>query len=314
MRKIVEKESVLIILGVLIAIASILVPGFATVANLENILVQSGVLGALALGEALVLLSGNLDLTPGAVVSLCSVVTAFFMRYSMAAGIAVGIMSCLAIGTASGLLTSKARMPSLMVTLGMMGIARSASLLISQGKSVTGVKAGFQYLSAGMVAGIPMPFILILLSTVLLSVLLRLTRWGRGVYAGGGNEVAAFYSGIRTDAVKLQVFIAASAFYALGGLIYTSRISSGTPEGGVGYELDAITAAVLGGIHLLGGRGRIRNVLAGALILTVIANLMNLKGISAYTQQVIKGFIFIGIVAGRGFLSRLSLKGSVSGA
>ncbi len=312
MRKIVESESVLLLLACLFALAAVFVPGFATLANVRNILVQSGVLGALAVGAGLILLSGNLDLTPGSVVSLCSVVTALFMRFSTPAGILAGVLSCLAVATLSGLIVSKGRMPSLMVTLGMMGVARSAAMLISGGKSVTGVRAGFNALSGGLLAGIPVPFLAVLLGVAAMAFLLRRTRWGRGVYALGGNEQGAYYSGIRTDRLKFQVFLIASLFYALAGLIYTSRISSGTPEGGVGYELDAITAAVLGGIHLMGGRGRIRNVLAGTLILAVIANLMNLKGITAYSQMVIKGFIFIAIVGSRTFITRLASRKSVA--
>jgi ribose/xylose/arabinose/galactoside ABC-type transport system permease subunit len=304
MRKILDEESVWIILVVLVVVAAIMVPDFSTKNSAQNILTRSGVIGALAIGSGMVLLSGNLDLSPGSIVALCSVVTSFFMRQSIVLGILVGFCTCLGFGTLAGILVSKAKIPSLMATLGIMGIARSLAFYFSDGLTVSGVKEGFTFLGNGSFLGIPIPIIAVVLGVACMTFLLKYTIWGRNIYATGGNEVSAFYSGIRTDKVKIIIFILASVFYALGGLIYTARISSGTPEGGVGYELDAITTAVLGGIYLFGGRGKLRNILAGALILSVIETLMNLRGISAYTQQVVKGCLFIAVVGLRGFISR----------
>jgi len=310
MKKIIQKESVWIILVGLVVFSIVIVPDFATGTNIWNILCQSGIIGALTIGESLILLSGNLDLSPGALVALCSVVTTYSMRSSMTLGILVGLGTCIGIGSISGLLVSRLKIPSLIATLGTMGIARSLAFTISGGLTVSGVKKSFAYLGSGSILHIPIPIILVILSVACMSFVLKYTVWGRNVYAIGGNEYSAFFSGIRVDKIKLSVFVLAGLFYAIGGLIYTSRISSGTPEGGVGYELDAITASVLGGISLFGGRGKIRNSLAGALILSIIANLMNLKGISPYSQGIIKGILFVVIVGLRKFLSRSYLESS----
>jgi ribose/xylose/arabinose/galactoside ABC-type transport system permease subunit len=279
------------------------VPDFFTVENIQNFLVASAIVGSLSVGAALVLISGSIDLTPGSIVALCSVLAAYFTRFSILLAVLVGIAGSLLIGTATGLLASKARIPALLATLGMMGIARSGALYFANGLTISTHHPGLQLFSEAKLLGVPLPFYTVLASIVLMSLVLNYSKWGRGVYAVGGNEQSAFYSGIRTGRIKLQLFIVASVFYGIGGLLYTGRVNSGNPEGGVGYELDAITAAVLGGIDLRGGRGRIRNVIIGALILAIISNIMNLLGISAYYQQITKGLLFIAIVGVRVLLS-----------
>jgi ribose/xylose/arabinose/galactoside ABC-type transport system permease subunit len=303
MKKFLENEIGLLLLLVLFVISAFVVPDFFTVENIQNFLVASAIVGSLSIGAALVLLSGNIDLTPGSIVALCSVLAAYFTRFSIVLAVFAAIASSLIIGTATGLLASKARIPALLATLGMMGIARSGALFFANGLTVSTRHSGLQMFSEGKLLGVPLPFYTVLVSIVLMSLILNYSKWGRGVYAVGGNEQSAFYSGIKTGRIKLQLFMVASVFYGIGGLLYTGRINSGNPEGGVGYELDAITAAVLGGIDLRGGRGRIRNVIIGALILAIISNLMNLLGISAYYQQITKGLLFIAIVGVRMLLT-----------
>ncbi len=304
MKELIENEIGLLLLLVLFALSAFFVPDFITVGNIQNILVASGIVGSLSIGAALVLLSGNIDLTPGSIVAFSSVLTAYCTRYSIWLAVLVGLSSSILIGSISGLLTSKARIPALLATLGMMGIARSGALFFANGLTISTHHAGLQNFSEAKLVGIPLPFYTIFIGIAVMAFVLRYTRWGRSVYAVGGNQASAFYSGIRTDRVKLQLFIIASVFYGIGALLYTGRINSGNPEGGVGYELDAITAAVLGGIDLRGGRGKIRNVIIGALILTIISNIMNLLGISAYYQQITKGLLFIAIVGVRGIISK----------
>ena len=304
MKELLENEIGLLLLAVLFALSAFFVPDFLTVESIQNILVSSAIVGSLSIGAALVLISGNIDLTPGSVVALVSVFTAFFTRYSILLAVLVGLGTSLLIGTCTGLLTSKARMTALLASLGMMGIARSGALFFANGLTIATEHPGLEQFSEAKLAGIPLPFWVVFVGVFLMAFLLRYTRWGRAVYALGGNEESAFYSGIRTDQVKIQLFLLAGAFYGIGGLLYTGRINSGNPEGGVGYELDAITAAVLGGIDLRGGRGRIRNVIVGALVLAIISNMMNLLGISAYYQQITKGFLFITIVGIRGIISK----------
>ena len=304
MKELIENEIGLLLFVVLFVLSASFVPHFFTVGNMQNILVASGIVGSLSIGAALVLLSGSIDLTPGSVVALVSVTTAYFTRYNILLAVVAGVLSSLLIGTTSGLLTSKAGIPALLATLGMMGIARSAALYFADGLTVSMHHPGLQIFSESRLAGVPLPFYAVFFGIVVMTLVLSYTRWGRGVYALGGSRESAFYSGIKTDRIKLQVFVVASLFYGIGGLLYTGRINSGNPEGGVGYELDAITAAVLGGIDLRGGRGKMRNVIIGALILTTISNAMNLLGISAYYQQITKGVLFVTIVGLRVIISK----------
>jgi ribose transport system permease protein len=203
--------------------------------------------------------------------------------------VAIGV----ALGLFNGALVAWGRMPAIIVTLATMGIARGIGLIYSGGYPISGVPSWISWFGVGRIGIIPVPVIIMVIIYTVAWVLLQRTAFGRQVYAIGGNETAAKLSGVRTQRIKLYVFAISGLTSAVAAIVLTGRLMSGQPNAGVGFELDAIAAVVLGGTAIAGGRGLILGTLIGAVLLGILNNGLNLVGINPYLQDVIKGFIIL---------------------
>ncbi|MFN8468059.1 MAG: ABC transporter permease [Caldilineaceae bacterium] len=295
---------VLILLGMLIAM-TFLSPAFLTARNLLNIVRQISVMGLIAIGVTMVIITGGIDLSSGSVLALAAVVaTSLAQRLDWAeikfpgldVPVFVPILAALAVGAVCGLvngsLIARFKIPPFIATLGMMTVARGFALIYSE-RPVSGLKDSYTYIGQGEPFGIPVPILILALVAITAHVLLNNTRFGRHIYALGGNEQAARISGINIGRVKIGVYTIAGLLAGLSGLVLSSRIGSGQPGLGLGYELDAIASAVIGGTSLSGGIGTIWGTIVGALIIGVLNNGLDLLNVSAYWQTIVKGSIIV---------------------
>jgi ribose/xylose/arabinose/galactoside ABC-type transport system permease subunit len=278
---------------------SILRPGFLTVSNLINLVRQISINGILAVGVTFVLLTGGVDLSLGSLVALTGVAAASFAhpgQFPVIVPVAIGLLAGAACGVVNGVVITLGRVAPFIATLGMMTAARGLALLISEGKPVSNLSAGFTLLGSGQVLGAPVPVLVLCLVVLAASVVLRKFRMGRYIYAVGGNQSAARASGVRVNRVKMFAYTVCGALAGLAGVVLAARITTGQPNAGVGYELDAIAAAVIGGTSLSGGTGGAGGTVLGALLMGVINNGLDLLNVPSYYQQIVKGVIIVGAV------------------
>lgn len=283
--------TVLIFIGIVL-LASLTSDAFLTVANLTNVLRQVVVVSLLACGVTFVIILGQIDVSLGAVVALTGTIAASVMSMTgsitlaLLAGVAIGVL----VGLINGFVITRFGIPSFITTLAMTTVARGAVLLYTGGIPVSDL-GNFGVIGQGSVGPVPIS-VLILLAVLFVSwVLLNRTKFGRYVYATGGNSKAALASGIDTKKITTKAFVYSGVLTAIGGIVLMSRINSGQPAGGVGYEFDAITAVVVGGTSLMGGTGTIMGTMIGSMIIGVINNILNLLNVSSYWQQIAKGLI-----------------------
>ena len=276
---------------------AILSPDFLTIANLFDVMRQVSINAIIAFGMTLVILLGGIDLSVGSILAVSSLVIALLMKAGDATALAtlIGVLCGAVMGAANGLLVTKGRVAPFIATLGMMTLLRGVALVLCQGSPVSGFSGQiFSALGGGYLARlIPLPVVWMLLLFAILWFVLDRTVFGRHIYATGGNSEAAALSGVNVDRVQILVYTLSGLTAAIAGVILTSRLDSAQPTAGAGYELDAITAVVLGGTSLAGGRGWIFGTLLGALLIGVLNNGLNLIGISAFYQQVIKGSVIL---------------------
>lgn len=277
-------------------VLSLLTPGFFSIQNTTIILRQVSINGILAIGVTFVIISGGIDLSLGSVVAFTGVVAALFAHpgeHPLIVALGMAILAGLAIGGVNGLAVTRGKVAPFIVTLGMMTIARGLALLASDGRPVTGLSDSFNYIGGGSVLGVPIPVLIFGAIILLSSFILNKTRLGRYLYAVGGNEKAAYASGIRVNSVKVLSYMICSGLAAIAGIVLASRITTGQPNAGLAYELDAIAAVVIGGTSLSGGIGSIGGTVLGVLLIGVINNGLDLLNVSSYYQQIIKGAIII---------------------
>lgn len=289
-----------ILLVVALSFAS---PYFLRMNNILNVLRQASVNALLAIGMTFVILTGGIDLSVGSVLAFGGVVAASLASDAiygpvvnpfMAAG--AGLLGGLLLGSVNGLFVSKWRMPAFVVTLGMLSMARGFTFIYTDGMPVPRIDESFLVFGQGRFLGIPLPVVILAVVFAISWVVLYKTRYGRYIYAVGGNEKSAKISGVNTRLIVFTVYVISGALSALGGIILTARTTAGLPQAGQAYELDAIAAVVIGGTSLSGGQGTLSGTLIGALLIGVINNGLDLLGVSSYFQQVIKGAIIIGAV------------------
>jgi ribose transport system permease protein len=288
--------------GILLAmwlVLSRLSPYFFTVDNLFEITVQAAVIALIAVGQTFVILSAGIDLSVGSVLAATTVVAAMAMDrgYGLTAGILAGLLCGAAFGAANGVAIGKLGIPPFIATLGMMGIARGFALIVTQGIPVFNLAPGFEVLGQGRVAGvIPVPTLTTLGLYLIGYLILSRTRLGRYTYSIGSNLQATVFSGVNVARYLILIYTVSGLTTAVAGLTEASRIGSGQPAGGVGYELDSIAAVVIGGTSLFGGEGNLFASLVGALIIATLRNGLNVLGVYAFWQQVATGAILIAAV------------------
>ena len=271
---------------------------FLSVTNLTNVARQVSINGILAVGVTFVLLTAGVDLSLGSVVALSGVACAIFAHpgeHPVIVPIAVGLLTGAACGLVNGVLVTRGGVAPFIVTLGMMTIARGLALILSGGRPVANMSESLTSL-AGDVWGVPIPVLCFGGVAALAWFFLRDFRLGRHLYAVGGNENAARAAGISVERVKLFAYVVCGLLTGLAGVVLAARITTGQPNAGQAYELDAIAAVVIGGTSLSGGVGTITGTLLGVLLIGVINNGLDLQGVSSYYQAVIKGVIIVGAV------------------
>ena len=270
---------------------------FLTVDNLSTVARQVSINAIIAIGMTFAILTGGIDLSVGAVMALAGTLMAGLMKYyglDPWLAILIGLCSGVAFGALNGFLTAYGKMPPIIVTLGAMIIAKGLALIYTSGYPISGLPDSFAFWGREYLFGIQVPIILMVVLYLIFYIVLNHMPFGRYVYSLGGNEEAARLSGLRVKYYKLLVYVISGFTASFAGLIFTSRVMSGQPNAGVGFELDAIAAVVLGGASIAGGRGMIIGTLIGAMMLGVLNNGLNLLGISPYVQYVVKGLIIWG--------------------
>jgi inositol transport system permease protein len=292
-------------LGLAAALAVIFValalarPNFLTVSNLVNLVRQISINGVLAVGVTFVLLTGGVDLSLGSLVALAGVMAATFAHpgdYPVIAPVLMGLATGAGCGALNGVVITRARIAPFIVTLGMMTAARGAALVASGGRPVSNLSRSFTTLGGGDLFGVPIPILILAAVAACAHLFLKNFRLGRYIYAVGGSENAARASGLNVEGVKLFAYTLSGAMAGLAGVVLAGRITTGQPNAGVGYELDAIAAVVIGGTSLNGGVGGIGGTVLGALLMGVINNGLDLLNVSSYYQQIVKGAIIVGAV------------------
>jgi len=320
-KDLIKRLQPLIALVLLVVALALLSDRFLTFANERNILLQISVNLCLSIGMTLVILTGGIDLSVGAMLALAGAVGAGLLKNgltlkalgvvlqftpfgAMVAGIAVGF----ALGLFNGIAITRFKLPPFVATLGMLSIGRGLTMLWTGGFPITDLGAQFGFIGAGFWLGIPMAVWISAALVAIFYVVSQRTTLGRYIYAVGGNEKATAYSGVDVERVKLWVYALCGALAGVAGLIVTARLDAADPKAGLGYELDSIAAVVIGGISLSGGRGSIFGTVLGCLIIGVLNNGLFLLDVSPFWQQVVKGFVIIAAVA----LDKMGARGRTS--
>ncbi|EEX40046.1 ribose ABC transport system permease protein RbsC [Vibrio furnissii CIP 102972] len=294
----IEQKS-LIALLFLIVVVSFLNPNFFTFDNLMNILRQTSVNAIIAVGMTLVILTAGIDLSVGSVLALCGAFAASLIAMEVPVLVAVptALLAGAVLGGISGIIIAKGKVQAFIATLVTMTLLRGVTMVYTDGRPIstgfTDTADAFAWFGTGYALGIPVPVWIMVVVFAAAWYLLNHTRFGRYVYALGGNESATRLSGINVDRVKIGVYAICGLLSALAGIIVTSRLSSAQPTAGMGYELDAIAAVVLGGTSLMGGKGRIMGTLIGALIIGFLNNALNLLDVSSYYQMIAKAVVIL---------------------
>lgn len=297
MGRFITKNSPLFILAALCIVLAIVSPTFRSSGNLQGVAQRTAVVGVMAIGQLAVILTAGIDLSVGSVAALGGVVGCKAMvdyGVPVIPGIIIGAGVGLLCGLINGLLVAKGRIPPFIVTLGMMMVARGFTLIFSGAIAVSGLPAGFAWL--GGARGWWLPTGLMFGFAAVFAVALNFTRFGRSLYALGGNSEAARLSGIPVDRVRIAAFAISGACAGFAGMMLASRTSIASPTGGEMYELYAIAACVIGGASLMGGEGGAFAAIAGALIMTVLRNFCNLQNINVHWQQILVGALLIALV------------------
>lgn len=291
-----KNYGIFVVFIVLVILLMILSPNaFAKPRNLINVVKQASINGVLACGMMFVIIAGGIDLSAGSVVALSGVVAAYLAQMQ-GIPIILPILGALGTGALIGLINgfgaAYAELPPFIITLATMSIVRGAALILSGGSPVFGLQEQFEGIAGISLANvIPILVLYFLLIAVLSGFILNKTVFGRHVYAIGGNSITAKVSGINVKSMLLRVYVICGVFSGIAGLLIASRTMQGSPTVGVGYEMDAIAAVVIGGVSMSGGSGKWYGTIIGALLLALISNGLDILGVSSNFQQIIKGII-----------------------
>ena len=291
-----------IALGIIIAL---LEPRFFSLNNMLNVFRQTSVNALIAAGMTFVILTGGIDLSVGSIFALSATIGALMMKlgFGVEVSVLVTLLVGVILGMTNGILVGYLKLQAFIATLITMTFARGLTYIVSNGIPVTMNQSinGFDrysYIGGGYFLGIPVPVIVTMILYAICYWILKQTKFGRYTYAVGDNEKASVLAGIKTEKIKVVIYSICGFTSALAALVLTSRLASAPPTAGTGYELDAIAAVVLGGTSLNGGKGSILKTLLGALIISVLANILNLLNVSSYYQMLTKALVILLAVVG----------------
>lgn len=289
------KYKSLIGLLILCVIITFVTPSFLTIANITNVFTQVSVNAIIAVGMTFVILTGGIDLSVGSTLAISGALSASIIKSTGNIFLAV-IVSAIAgilIGAINGVLIAKGKLQAFIATLATMTIFRGITLVLTDGTPISKLPEVFMAIGNAKIGFVPVPVIIMIVFAIIGIFVLSQTRFGRYLYALGGNEESAKLSGINTDKIKILTYTISGFAASIAGVIITSRIGSASPNAGTGFELDAIAAVVIGGTSLAGGEGRISGTIIGALVIGVLNNGLNLMNVSPFYQSIVKGIVIL---------------------
>lgn len=303
-KKIFRMHMMEIILLVICIIVAFTAPGFFSAPNFLGILRSAAFKGVIAFGMTMVIICGEIDLSISSTVAISGIITASVAGALDSAGImplSVGVIVgmlvalCVAVllGAFSGFIRVKFQIPTFIITLAMMNVVYGAAALLSKGFPVTTLPPWFNVFGAGNVLGIPVPAIILIIVFLIVNVIMSYTTFGRSVYAAGGNPESARLSGVNVKKVKILVMIGVQVLAALGGMMNSSQVMSGTHNFGKGWEMDVIASVIIGGASLNGGIGKVKGTFIGIIFLGVLLNGMTLLNVNEYVQYIVRGALIL---------------------
>lgn len=290
--------SVVVVFLFIVIICSFAAPKFFTINNFMTIFRGCATVGIIALGMTFVLITGGIDLSAGANFASCGLILIFLQGLQTIPLIFCVLIACLAgmaVGFINGTIISKAKIPPFIVTLAMQITIRSIVMYISKGSTVRGVKdIAFTNIGNGSLFGVPIPFLIFIALAILIHMLLSHTKFGTYVYALGGNETAARYTGVKVDSIRVAVYMLIGFLIGLASMVEVSRMASiSSTVSGVDYELEAVTSAVVGGTSFAGGKGKIIGTVIGAILMSIISNMLIHLNVSVYLSGAVKGLVIL---------------------
>jgi ribose transport system permease protein len=290
-----EQASLVIALIVLCLITTILTPVFLTTTNLMNVLRQTSLTAITGFGMVMIILMGEIDLSVGSTQAVVGVITVWVLNATGSVFLAVlsGLLTGAFLGLINGFLVTKAKLNSLIATLGTLAIYRGAAYVSTNAVSIQAKVSAFETLGTGFIGPLPIPVVIMILLFAAFYYVLNHTTFGRYLYAIGGNVNASRLSGLPVDRMKLWVYVMGSVFAALSAIILASRMFSGQPNAGSGFELQVVSAVILGGISLTGGVGTLTGAFIGMLILGVLSNALILLNVSSFYHDIARGLVII---------------------
>lgn len=284
------------VLILMIALASIFSPYFLDIYNLQSLIRDLAFIGMIGIGQSLLLLIGELDLSVGKIASLCGIMSGMMMMHwgwnpylSLIGALIFGFI----LGTINGLIISKLRLNAMVATIGMSGVYGGINLVLTKGKAITGIPSTIHFLGKGNLGPIPLPFVFTIIVLILVLFLVKKTKTGRYIYAIGNNKEAAKILGIKVDKIRVMIYGIVGLISSLAGILYVARLGSAQSSIGENWPMNSIAASVIGGVALTGGIGNPAGALIGAAIISIIQNMIVLFGVSVYWQSAVSGFVVV---------------------
>jgi ribose/xylose/arabinose/galactoside ABC-type transport system permease subunit len=301
-----QRRGAIVVLILVVAVSSVVFDNFLTEQNLENIVLQGAFLGLIVVGMTFVIISGGIDLSVGSMAGLGGILAALTVPVSWPLALILPPLACGLIGLGNGLLIARAKMAPFIVTLaGLLGIRGLALALAGEQPIGIDGSSPFDWFGQGQILGISVPVIFVIIAFAVGGLVLARTSYGRIIFAIGGSEESARLMGLPVDRTKVIAYTTSGALAGFAGALLAARLSAGDPNAGLAWELDAISAVVVGGTLLTGGAGTMSGSLAGVLLLSILQNLINQLGtLGSYAQQVVSGFFLIVVVVVQAYLSR----------
>ena len=301
-----QKRGAIVVLILVVVVSALAFDNFLTAQNLQNIVLQGAFLGLIVVGMTFVIISGGIDLSVGSLLALGGVIAAQTVQVFWPLALILPPLACGLIGCGNGFLIARAKMAPFIVTLaGLLGI-RGLALALA-GERPIGVDGGspLTWFGQGQVLGVSVPIIFVVVAFAVGGLVLARTSYGRVIFAIGGSEESARLMGLPVDRTKIIAYTTSGALAGLAGALLAARLSAGDPNAGLAWELDAISAVVVGGTLLTGGAGSMSGSLAGVLLLSILQNLINQLGtLGSYAQQLVSGFFLIVVVVAQAYLTR----------
>lgn len=295
LKALLSQYFIVIIFIAVVAVLTALKPSFISPKNIVNILKQSSIIGILAFGMMFVIIGGDIDISVGSTIAFTGILAALLGKgqFPLIVPLLVAMAGGLGVGLLNGIGIAKGNIPAFIMTLGTMTAVRGLGLIASNGNPVTGTSEAYRAVTTKTLFGIPMLAFYFVIVIIICSFILSKTVFGRRVYACGGNEQAARVAGINTTFMRIAVFSLMGLLAGFCGFLMTSRVTIGQPTAAEQYEMDAITACVVGGVSMAGGVGNPVGVVIGALLITVIQNGLDVMGVSSHWQKIVKGAIIV---------------------